>query len=404
MYETGLPTRGTLRTGAVVGGDGLSRVATGTSAALPGFWRASGGIYTLAGQTAGMDVPNLVAQRLDGRPRSMVALDGDDVAVFAPDRTLLYRGDSLLRDADVEVYGHDIERLTLSAGRRKTTFVLEYVGADKQFTVPERHAEAVLEQFLGGVLETAGVTDDGERVQGVYLFSDLTVVVTDARLVKHVGTAVWDSEYDEVPFAAVSGLDFEEGSVATQVVLWVEGRAERIKAPSDEAPLLRRTLTRALCAFHDVDSLDELAEFGPAAEDPAPDSSIVLDDNISPLIESSDESGSGDSVDTAAAVARDDWLEPTTADATGPRDSDPTGDPDRARPVDDPTGGGPAADRAGGDRSPGETTGRDQSQTDVDALEQRVRELTRAVDRQSELLEQQTQRLSELAERLDTDR
>jgi hypothetical protein len=357
-----------------------------------------------------MDVPNLVAQRLDGRPRSVVALDGDDVAVFAPDRTLVYRGDSLLRDADVEVYGHDIERLTLSAGRRKTTFVLEYVGADKQFTVPERHAEAVLEQFLGGVLETAGVTDDGERVQGVYLFSDLTVVVTDARLVKHVGTAVWDSEYDEVPFAAVSGLDFEEGSVATQVVLWVEGRAERIKTPSNEAPLLRRTLTRALCAFHDVDSLDELAEFGPAAGDTAPDSSIVLNDDISPLIESSEESGSDDSVDTAAAVARDDWLEPTTgddqsADATGPRDSDPTGDPDRGGPVDDPTGGGPAADRAGGDRPPRETaTGRDQSQTDVDALDQRVRELTRAVDRQSELLEQQTRRLSELAERLDTDR
>jgi hypothetical protein len=329
-----------------------------------------------------MELPELVDRRLDERPRSTVALDGEDVAVFTADRTLVYRGDSLLRDASIETYGHDIERLTASTGRGETTFVLEYVSGRKELTVPEGHAEAVLERLLHGILETGDVLDSNERVQGVYLFSDLTVVVTDSRLVKHVGPAVWESDSETYPFGAVTGLDFEEGDVATQVVLWVDGRAERIKAPSEEAPLLRRTLTRTLCAFHNVDSLEQLNERLEAdTDDPAPHSSIALEEEISPLIETTDEQ-ENTGTDAIGAVTDDGWLEPDDTDRPEPADN---GDTRSAVSV---------SDRAG-DNELGER---------IDALERQVSELARTVDRQNELLERQSRHLSALAERVDTDR
>lgn len=342
-----------------------------------------------------MELPELVDRRLDERPRSTVALDGEDVAVFTADRTLVYRGDSLLRDASVETYGHDIERLTASTGRGETTFVLEYVSGRKELTVPEGHAEAVLERLLHGILETGDVLDSNERVQGVYLFSDLTIVVTDGRLVKHVGAAVWDDEHESFPFDTVTGLEFEEGVVATQVVLWVQGHAERIKAPSEEAPLLRRTLTRALCTFHGVDSLDRLESFGPAATDPAPDSSIALEEDIPPLIETGE---TDEETDTVSAVGRDDWLDPESDDT-------PSKSNNRNRPADGQQAGGPGrepvdrAEESNSDEPAGETgTG------DIEALEQQVRALTRVVDQQNELLERQSRRLSEIADHLDADR
>ena len=72
-----------------------------------------------------MEIPDLLRHRLGAEPRNEVALDGEALAVFTRDRTLIYREESLLSDATVEVYGNDIERLSVSQGRRKTTFHLE---------------------------------------------------------------------------------------------------------------------------------------------------------------------------------------------------------------------------------------------------------------------------------------
>jgi hypothetical protein len=337
-----------------------------------------------------MEIPDLLRHRLEAEPRNGVALDGEAVAVFTRDRTLIYREKSLLSDATVEVYGNDIERLSVSQGRRKTTFELEYIDDTRQFRVANSHAEAMLEGLFGGVLVSAGVIEDGEEIHGVYLFSDLTVVVTDSRLVKHVGPAVWESDSETYPFGAVTGLDFEEGEVAIQVVLWVDGRAERIKAPSEEAPLLRRTLTRALCAFHGVDSLEQLNEsLGTGADtdgDPAPHSSIALEEEISPLIEGSDEQESTET-DAVDAVTDDNWLE-SDSDTDHPESAD-NRSTYSAVSVDDRVDDGETDDELG---------------ERIEALERRVSELTRTVDRQNELLERQSRHLSALAERVDTDR
>ncbi|ERH09048.1 MAG: hypothetical protein J07HX64_00800 [halophilic archaeon J07HX64] len=333
-----------------------------------------------------MEIPDLLRHRLEGEPRNGVALDGNAVTVFTRDRTLIYREESLLSDATVEVYDNDIERLSVSQGRRKTTFELEYIDDTRQFVVPSSHAEAMLEGLFGGILVSAGVTEDSEEIRGVYLFSDLTLVVTDSRLVKHVGPAVWGSDPETYPFSAVTGLEFEEGEVATQVVLWVDDRAERIKTPNEEAPLLRRTLTRALCAFHGVDSLEQLNEsLGTGTDtddDPAPHSSIALEEEISPLIEGTDEQEST-VTDTIDAVADDNWLEPDN-------------DTDQTEPADD--GGVSVDDRADDGETDGELGER------IDTLERRVSELTRTVDQQNKLLERQSRHLSALAEQVDTDR
>lgn len=339
-----------------------------------------------------MEVPELLKRRVENEPRELVALDGEDVAVFTRDRTYIYRGESLLRDAAVEVYRHDIERLAVSPGRRKTTFELTYVDGTDEFAVSSEFAEAVLEGLFGGVLASAGVLEEGESIRGVYLFSDLTVVVTDARLVKHIGAAVWDGDYEEYPFASVTGLEFEEGDVATQVVLWVGGRAERIKAPSEEAPLLQRTLTRALCEFHDVDSLEQLnAQLAPETESGS-NSSIVLDEDISPLIGTAESDESPDSDEQV-----EDWTE-FDLDTGGSESAERSG---VERESNSDSGAGTArhsATRA----STGAQSGTDG--TDIAALERRLTELTRTVERQNELLERQGRRLSELADRLDSER
>jgi len=300
-----------------------------------------------------MDVPDLVQGELgDEELRAGVALGDEDAVCFTPTRALVYRGEGLLSDEKVESYPYDFERLTLSEGRRKTKFTLVYADDKREFGVPGGRAEAVLERLLEGVLRGGGAIDDEERVTGVFRFSELTLVVTEGRLLKQLGSVTWDGDFEAYPFEAVTGLHFEEGSVATAIVLAVDDRPERIKAPSEQAPTVRKTLQEALFAYHDVGSLAEFNAEVATEPDEEDDDRLSLESGIDPLV-------SDDAAETSQRGQQS-----TTATSA-------------------PSGG--SAGDAG---------------DDIAALEQQVADLTAAIERQNERIEAQEQTIQTLIEEL----
>lgn len=207
------------------------------------------------GGGSAMDQPEIVATRLGGETvDTTVELGGGDAVYCTPARTLIYRADGLLSDESVQEFDHDIQRLELLEGRRKTTVRLTDVTGDSEFSIPADRTEPVLAGVLTGVLRTAGDIDPDEDVQAIYRFSELTLVLTDARLLKHVGSAVWGSDREAFPFADATGFAVEEGTHATQVILEIDGRPERIKLPADRAGSVQREIEDALFDYHDVDS------------------------------------------------------------------------------------------------------------------------------------------------------
>jgi hypothetical protein len=293
-----------------------------------------------------MSVPDIVRETLgDEQVAAQVSLGGEDTLYVTPTRTVIYRGDGLLSDAAVEEYTHAADRVIVKEGRRKARIVLQDdVEGERSFTVPPGRLTDALHPVLAGVLSTAGVTEPGETVKRTFRFSELTVIVTSRRLVKHIGEAVWDADYEEYLYEDTTGLAFEEGSVATQVVLEVGDRRERIKAPTDQAPELRQHLTTALTEFHDVDSVAELEGRG-------------------------DDDGSAGETPSAAGGDEGDHFEsglsPLTGDdgATGSVDDDPLGGPaggaasDEGLAEDPASGGGAAADAGRADAEGGGTAG-----------------------------------------------
>ena len=234
-----------------------------------------------------MSVPGIVQSTLDGDEiAARVSLGGEDELFITSSSTLVYRSDGLLSDESVEEFPHEADRLTLSEGRRKTKFTLEYaLEGTKEFSVPSDRTDDVLHPVLAGVLNGNGITDPGETVVKTYRFSELTLIITSDRLVKHIGAAVWDGDYEEYHFGDVTELDFEDGSVATQIVLTVAGRPQRIKAPNEEANDLRERLKRALFEYHDVRSLEELNETvgGEDVEDGRDGGAVDFGDGVDPL-------------------------------------------------------------------------------------------------------------------------
>ncbi|MBX0287435.1 DUF7115 domain-containing protein [Haloarcula salinisoli] len=311
-----------------------------------------------------MDIPDLVKQELgDEEIQAGVTLGDEDAVCFTSTRTLVYRGEGLLSDEKVAAYPFDFERLTISEGRRKTKFTLVYTDGKRDFGVPGSRADAVLERLIEGTLRASNAIDAEEQVTGVFRFSELTLVITEGRLLKHIGSVTWDNDFESYPFDAVTGLDFEKGSVATAIVLVVDDRPERIKAPSDQAAAVRKTLQEALFAFHEVASLSDLnAKVATDAEDEPDDSSgLGLESGIDPLVSDDDDEGDGD--ETAAPTQTTAPSEPSTQTVAPATDS---------------------ADDGG----------------DIAALEQQVADLTTAIERQNERIEAQEETIQTLIEEL----
>lgn len=285
-----------------------------------------------------MSLPDLLAEAVEGEDVvATVDLGGEDALVVTPSRTLVYRAEGLLSEETVDEYPHDVDRIDVSEGRRKAKLVLDYaLDGQESITVPSKRLDDVLHPVLAGVLSATGITDPGESALRTFRFSELTLVVTSDRLVKHIGASVWDEEFEEFHYGTVTDLDFEEGTVATSVVLTHDGRQERFKAPNEDAAAVRRALSDAICAFHDVESLAEFrvtmadeAEDDPDAGSTAAASATDFSDGLDPLSASpANEEADTDDVDAGDAT------EPADA-ATG--EADATSEPGTAAASDTPS-------------------------------------------------------------------
>jgi len=206
-----------------------------------------------------MTVPAIVRERLgEADVTARVPLGGDDELLVTPDRTLIYRAEGLLSGESVDEYSLEAERVSVNEGRRKATITLDHgIDGESQFSVPGDKFDEVIEPILGGVFATAGITEPGEAIADVYRLGELTLVVTDARVIKHVGAALWDEEYEEYPFEDVTAIDVEEGSVSSQVIVEVDRRPQRIKTPTDDARRIRERVEAGVLDYHGVSSYDE---------------------------------------------------------------------------------------------------------------------------------------------------
>lgn len=330
-----------------------------------------------------MEIPDLVRQALgDEEVTAGVNLGDEDAVCFTPTRTLVYRGEGLLSDEGVAEYAHDFERLAISEGRRKTKFTMTYVDDKDSFAVPGKRTSAVLERLLEGNLRVKGVVDDDEGVSGVFRFSELTLIVTESRLLKHIGEYTWAGDFESYHYDDVTGLHFEDGSVATAVVLEAGGHPERIKAPNDQAAAFRKALEGSLFAYHGVDSLDELnralaveeADSDAGGDETSPEASdgLGLDAGIDPLVgdDGEDEPAPEDDRHTAAAGQRQ------SSQSVAASEPDP-----------EPKAAGAAARQAA-------------AEGDLAAVEEQLATLTETIEQQNELLAKQQQTIKQLIKEL----
>jgi hypothetical protein len=230
-----------------------------------------------------MSQPEIVQNDLaDEEVVARVDLGGEDELYVTPTRTLLYRAEGLLSDESVEEYPHGAERITVSEGRRKAKVTLDYgLDGDATLSLPAKRLDRALPPIVEGVLHANDILDEDEQLERLFRFSELTIAIAGRRIVRHIGANLWDEDFESYRYEDVSDLAFEDGSVATSVVLTVNGRQERFKAPNEDARAVRAALETTLLSYWDVDSVAELRAAAESEDDEAAASEPEAGDNVS---------------------------------------------------------------------------------------------------------------------------
>lgn len=327
------------------------------------------------------ELPDLLLEAVgSGTVIDTIDIGGGDAISITTTETYLYRSDGLLSDESVETFGHDVDRLGVDTGRRKTTVLLETIDGERSFTIPAKTADSVIEGLLEGVLRTTDVLGDEETIEAQFRFSELTVVVTDRQLLKHVGSAVWDDDYEAAPYEAITRLDFEEGSVATQVIVGIDGRQQRVKVPNEHAGRVRQAVQTAVFEHHDVSSLGGLR--AKVSDKQAEDGNDEVTADDTPSTADSE-------ADTDDGFVSADWSPPADQDITSDRSNSPD---------DEATGGVTTADSPTDTRTVSDVS--PESDVDVAELAERIETLTATVERQSELIKSQQETIDQLVDEL----
>lgn len=334
-------------------------------------------------------LPDMLSEAVaDATVVDTVDIGGGDVVAITNRTTYLYRSDGLLSDESVETFDHDIERLSVRTKRRKSEIQLAGFDRDSNFTVPSKSADRIIEAMLEGVLRTTGVVESDENVIAQFRFSELTLVVTDRRLFEHIGNAVWDEEFETIEYADLTGLDFEKGSVATQVVVETAARRRRVKVPNEQAGRVRRNIQKAVFDFHDVTSLEALrTELGgdPEAE---PSGDDRAEGNSSGEDSSEIFAGGTDDDPDAEEFVSANWTPPADQEIG-------TADPERIE-----SSGRESGTRAATNTGSMADAGTEHGTPDIETLAERIETLTERVDEQTERIESQEQLIQQLVEEL----
>ncbi|EMA39401.1 hypothetical protein C448_15129 [Halococcus morrhuae DSM 1307] len=383
-----------------------------------------------------MDVPGIVRERLaDERRMTSVNVGGDDRVYVTPPKTLVYRAAGLFSSESIEEFPHDVSRFDVSADRREATFAFEYEHGVEAFSAPRERIETILPPVLAGVLRTTDRIEPDEEIEESYRFGDRTLIVTDRQLLTAVGEAVWDREHDSYDYDRITDLRFED-----DLRIDVDGRPRYIDLMGDGRREAYETLEDALCAYHGVASIDQLADrtaestatertTEPTAtdrtptdqtadrttEDPTPaepaDRTPARDPDDArhePTDRNGDEAdGQPTEQPSRSRFEPDESTEPLIPEASEsshePAEPNQPSEPDqrsvepRREPSEPRRGSSDSDDEP--DSRPASAEGKDESRTaDVDQLTDEVDALRDHVERQTELLERQQETLERLAE------
>ena len=339
-------------------------------------------------------LPELLSETVgDATVVDTVDIGGGDAVAVTHRATHVYRSDGLLSDESVETFAHDVERLSVRSKRRKSEIKLAKIDSETGFTVPSKVADPIVEAMLEGVLRTTGAIETDEAVVAQFRFSELTFVVTEGRLLEHVGSAVWDGDFEAVEHAQLTGLAFEKGSVATQVVIETEQRRRRVKVPNEHAGRVRRAIQQAVFEFYDVSSIEELRaelseedETGQSSEETTTSTRAPADQSS---IDVKGASSGPESADETERFVSADWTPPADQGVSGTAAGN-TNTPTQRSTASESDATDPTAN-ASAERT---------ADPDVEALAKRVETLSEQVERQTELIESQGELIEQLVDEL----
>ena len=200
-----------------------------------------------------MELPDVISDMVldDEIILSRTLISNSVEMIVTSTRLFLYRGTSLINTESFEEYKLNVDRISISPDRKKAQITLDY-GSNRtiEFQAYRKYLDMIYEPLIRGVIHANNILQQGESIKKIYRKGELTVVLTNMKILKHIGTSLWDLDFENFNLETISRIYVAEGGSSSEVIIESNNRLHRIKTTTSVAQSLCDSSIIELISFH----------------------------------------------------------------------------------------------------------------------------------------------------------
>lgn len=201
-----------------------------------------------------MDIPGLLSDSIREEEKivSRVLVASGTNMITTNERVFIHREEGIINNEIFEEYSLDVEQISVFSDKRKARVVLSYgLEGTREFSVYAKYYERVVDPLVRGVIKATGVVEPGELIRHVHRYGQLTIVLTDKQVLKHIGIALWSRDYESYRHEDIARIDIETGGASAEILIEYKGRIHRIKTDKERARRICVQARNCLALYRD---------------------------------------------------------------------------------------------------------------------------------------------------------
>lgn len=227
--------------------------------------------YVPRWQNFHMELPDVISDLIldDETILSRTLISNGVELIVTSTRLFLYRGVGLINTESFEEYKLNVDRISISLDRKKAQIILDY-GINRpsvEFQAHRKYLDMIYDPLIRGAIHANNTLQQRESIKKICRKGELTIVLTNMKILKHIGTSLWDIDFESFDLETISKIYVDAGGISSELIIESNNRLHRIKTTANIAQSLCDSSINELISFHNFPTYSEFQKSSLSSSD-----------------------------------------------------------------------------------------------------------------------------------------
>jgi hypothetical protein len=125
----------------------------------------------------------------------------------------------------------------------------------------------IYDPLIRGAIHAKNTLQQGESIKKICRKGELTIVLTNMKILKHIGTSLWDIDFESFDLETISKIYVDAGGISSELIIESNNRLHRIKTTANIAQSLCDSSINELISFHNFPTYSEFQKSSLSSSD-----------------------------------------------------------------------------------------------------------------------------------------